>query len=142
MIVRGSYDWKPADRKLSVQRHINWLDDKADIVWMDYDEWRKDPIIVSENAENVPKEIKAFIPKWRERAASVLNGPISYFCPIKWACSDVYYKGEKYRVDTGVIGGVTDHRTIDWLFEYIERDIAADLYSIGALYVEYRGMVD
>lgn len=142
MIVRGRYDWKPADPKLTVQRHLNWLDDYADIVWMDYEEWSRDPIIVSEEAEDVPKEIEAFIPKWRKSAADTLNGPVAYFCPIKWACSDVYYKGKKYRIDTGVISGIGNQYTIDWLFEYIEKEIEKDLYSIGALYVEYRGMVD
>ncbi len=142
MIVRGSYDWKPTDSKLTVQRHINWLDDKSDIVWMTHEEWAKEPIMVGENAQDVPQKIRDFIPKWRTRAAEVLEGPVSYYCPIKWACSDVYFKGEKYRIDTGVIAGIGNPNMIDWLFEYIEREIASDLYSIGALYVEYRGMVD
>ena len=142
MIVRGRYDWKPTDPKLIIQHPLDWPDPKADIVWMDYDECYKDPIMVGEDAENVPEEIKAFIPKWREGAKEALKRIDSFLCPIKYASSDVYYKGEKYRVGTGIISDISDYTTIGWLFECIEKEIARDMYSIGAIYVEYNGMMD
>ena len=141
MIARCSYDFKPIDPRLTVQRHINWFDPKADVVWMTSEEFSKKTIIVHENAENVPKEIKRFIPKWREKALEVMNTR-SDFCPIKRASSNVYYKGEKYSIDTGILYDIGNAYTVDWLFETIARDIESDMYSIGAIYVEYLGMVD
>lgn len=107
---------------------------------MSYDEFSKDSILVSEDAD-VPEEIKAFIPRWREKAIEI-DGSNKRFCPTKRAGSDVYYKREKYYINTKILHSVGNKYTIDWLFEYVSRDIEEDLYSIGATYVEYRGMID
>ncbi len=140
MIIRLKCNEKPTDESLTIERKLDWINPESDVVWMSHDEIQKDSILVTEDAE-VPEEIKAFIPKWREKAIEVDNSRKS-FCPIKRAGSEVYYKGGKYYIDTKILYGIGNQYTIDWLFESISRDIEEDMYSIGATYVEYHGMVD
>ena len=142
MIIRSTYDVKPQDPRFTICHHVNWLNSYADLIWMTQDEWDKKPIVVKENSEAVPKAIKDFIPKWREEARKVERDEKQFFCPIKHAQSDVYYKGNKYVIDTGMLYDIGNYMTVDWLFESIEGIIERDMYSIGAIYVEYRGMID
>ncbi len=142
MIIRSTYDVKLHDPRFTICHHVNYLDPRADLVWMTPDEWEREPIVVNERSEDVPQAIKDFIPKWREEAYRVEKDEMKYFCPIKRAQSDVYYKGNKYVIDIGILHDIGNYITVDWLFDSISHTIERDLYSIGAIYVEYRGMID
>jgi len=140
MIIRLKYNEKPTDRSLTIKRELNWLNPESDVIWMSEDELHKESVLVTEDAD-VPEEIKEFIPRWRELAIEA-NNSNKNFCPIKRAGSEVYYKGGKYYIDTRILHDIGNEYTIDWLFESISSDIEEDMYSIGASYVQYRGMID
>lgn len=141
MLVRLKPNEKPDDSQLTVKQFLDRFDPNADVIWMSLDEWFREPISLSHNPEMVPEEIKAFIPKWREAAADAGKDE-SYFCPIKRAGFDVFYHGNKYNIGTGILGDIGNQYTKDWILDSIESLIKNDLYSIGADYVRYTGMVD
>ncbi len=91
---------------------------------------------------DAPEEIRAFIPKWRQSARKALQDSMILFYPVKRAGSVVHYKGQEYRIDTGIIADIGNQYTRDWLYEVIEKEIEKDLYSIGANKVYYTGMLD
>ena len=143
MVVRLKYDEKPQDPRLTVRQSIDYRYSQSDVVWMSMDEWVGDSIDIDDDPDIVPGEIRKFIPKWREEAINIENTATnSDFWPVKHAASIVYYKGKRYRIDVGILSGIGNRYVIDWLFEKISSSIEDDMYSIGADYVRYMGMMD
>ena len=142
-MIRLKYNEKPSDPQLSVSQKLDGWNSESDVVWMTWDEWFDKGIDVDEHPDDVPDEIKQFIPKWREEAAEVdRNATDVDFWPVKHAESKVYYNDKCYCVDVGILHGIGNRYTIDWLFERVARTIENDMYSIGATYVRYMGMLD
>ena len=142
MVLRLKPGDRPDDPKMTICQHINALNPEADVVWMTYDDWNKDPISLYHDPNAFPDEIKSLIPKWREYAMKADKEDGVFFFPIKWASVEIYYHDEKYYIGTEILSGIGDEYTKDWIFERIERRMEEDLYDLGADYVRYRGMID
>ncbi len=142
MVIRCKYDDPQIIPELDVKLILEPMNPKSDIVWMDNDDWFKTPINVSDKSNDIPEEILSFISKWRKSAEEIANDNSKSYWSVKFAGSDVYYHGGKYRIDTGIISGACDSNIIQWVYEMIEKEIEEDMYSIGADYVKYQGMID
>ena len=143
MIVRLKHDEKPDESKIFVRhRPVNPQDSESDVYWLDLDELFRDPIIVSASANDVPEEIKSFLPKWRDMAKKIVNDKNNTFWPVKYASTDVWYQDVKYRIGTEIIRDIAVGETEQWLYEKISYEVSRDMYQLGAQYVEYNGMLD
>ena len=143
MIVRLKHDEKPDESKIFVRhRPVNPQDSESDVYWLDLDELFRDPIIVSASANDVPEEIKSFLPKWRDMAKEIVNDKNNTFWPVKYASTDVWYQDVKYRIGTEIIRDIAVGETEQWLYEKISYEVSRDMYQLGAQYVEYNGMLD
>ena len=143
MIVRLKYNEKPDGDMLIARQHpLDPDDPKSDVVWMDYDEMFREPIIVTEASTDVPEEIMAFVPKWREMAREIASDETQSYWPVKYAQTDIWYRGEKYRVGTELIKDLADKFTVDWLYEMISYDVKKDVSTLDIDYVMYHGMLD
>ena len=143
MIVRLKHDEKPDESKIFVRhRPVNPQDSESDVYWLDLDELFRDPIIVSASANDVPEEIKSFLPKWRDMAKEIVNDKNKTFWPVKYASTDVWYQDVKYRIGTEIIRDIAVGETEQWLYEKISYEVSRDMYQLGAQYVEYNGMLD
>ena len=143
MAIRLKGDEKPRDPKLTVCKHIIPWDKTSDAVWMTYEEWSRKGIEVNEDAPNVPESIKALIPRWRQLAMDIeKKAKENEFWPVKGAYSKAFFYDAVYEFDVGILHGIGNYITNGWLFESIESEIEKDLYSLGAVFVEYYGMMD
>ncbi len=145
-MIRLKYDEKPRDPNLTISTRVNRWDEKSDIVWMAWGEKNKKTIVVSEESSDVPECIKSFIPRWRQLARQCderMQGvSASGYWYVKGACSKAFFYDAVYEIDTGILYDIGDYSSAGYLFERIESEIEKDLYSIGAMYVEYYGMMD
>ena len=143
MAIRLNFNEKPREPQLTISQKLNGWDPVSDVVWMSMDEWFGDSVRVYENSEDVPEEIKVFIPEWRKAARHIEDNPDDYyFWPVKRAGSKVFFGDKRYYIGTDILGNIGNQYTSDWIFELISRTIEKDMYSIGATYVKYMGMLD
>lgn len=143
MIIRLKYNEKPDEHKIFPRwRKVDPKNPESDVLWLDYDELFREPIIVTKDSRNVPEEIMAFVPKWRERAREIANDETKPYWPVKYAQTDIWYHGGKYRVGTELIKDLAKGNTEDWLYEMINFDVEKDVSTLGIDYLEYQGMLD
>ena len=143
MIIRLKKGETPNDADiLQVKLPLDFINPESDVVWMDYDEWLREPIYVSGISENIPSEIKALIPKWRALAESIEKDENKTYWPVKYAYTDVWFGDGKYRIGASILSGIGKDNTSSWLYEMIQHEVKEDLYSVGAIYVKYDGMID
>jgi hypothetical protein len=143
MIIRCKNNEEPLAPKFPIKIKVNWWDPQSEMILMDNEEWFRKPVSLLRTDDPKLDAIKASIPKWQAMARKIDNDPNEdeNFCPIKRASVGVYIFSGMYRIGTEIID-VGNEYTKDWLFERIEWDIEKDLYSVGAVYVRYNGMVD
>lgn len=141
-MVRLKYNEEPNDKRLSISRKINDFDKQSDVVWMSYAEWFMKSVDIMDESKKIPKAILDFIPKWREKAKWNLENQKKFFCPIKNAATTVYFNEGAYLIDAGILKDIGNIYTKQWIYDSISRLVEADMYSIGAIYVRYHGMID
>ncbi len=83
-MIKLKYNEKPDDPKLTVSQKIDGRYPGSDVIWMTMEEWFDKGIEVDEDSEDVPDEIKQFIPGWREKAAEICRTATNAdFWPVK-----------------------------------------------------------
>lgn len=143
MVIRLRYNEKPdGDKLFPRQRPVDPKDPESDVIWLDYDELFREPTVVTETSTDVPEEIMAFVPKWREMAREIASDETKPFWPVKYAQTDIWYRGGKYRVGTELIKDLANESTKDWLYEMISYEVEKDVSTLDIDYITYNGMLD
>ena len=143
MIIRLKYNERPeGDHLFPRFRQVDPKDPESDVIWLDYEELFREPIIVKEDSTDVPEEIMAFVPKWRDMARKIASDDTKPYWPVKYAQTDIWYRGIKYRVGTELIKDLAKANTQDWLYEMISYDVRDDVSTLDIDYITYHGMLD
>ena len=143
MVIRLKHNEKPDENSLFVrQRPVDPDNPESDVIWLDYEELFRDPIIVKEDSTDVPEKIMAFVPKWRDMARKIASDDTKPYWPVKYAQTDIWYRGGKYRVGTELIKDLAKENTQDWLYEMISYDVEKDVSTLDIDYVMYHGLLD
>ena len=143
MVIRLKHNEKPDENSLFVRRRpVDPDNPESDVIWLDYKELFRDPTIVTEASTDVPEEIMAFVPKWRDMARKIASDDTKPYWPVKYAQTDIWYRGGKYRVGTELIKDLAKENTQDWLYEMISYDVEKDVSTLDIDYVMYHGLLD
>ena len=128
----------PEDKNLNIQIPIIRipLREPQEVVWMTIDEWFMDMKAYKEIKDlNILKAINKQIAEWK-RIAKEANR-FQYY-PVKNAGIEFWIPEGKYFISPAMIDKALDN----FEFEHVSVDIENYLYDIGALYVNYTGMLD